>query len=110
MQPKVSIIIPHFNGEEILTECLDNLKNATYPDIEIIVVNNASTDSSTDFIRDEYPNINLIENDQNLGYAGGCNQGSEQAQGKYLIFLNNDTIQDPGWIEPLVSIMERKLS
>ena len=108
MQPKVSIIIPHFNGEEILTECLDNLKNATYPDIEIIVVNNASTDSSTDFIRDEYPNINLIENDQNLGYAGGCNQGSEQAQGKYLIFLNNDTIQEPGWIEPLVSIMERK--
>ena len=100
--PKVSIIIPHWNGIEILSECLDSLTQTEYSDKEIIVVDNASTDGSPDWVNINYPSVKLIENDQNYGYAGGCNRGANAATGDYLIFLNNDTIQDSKWIDPLV--------
>lgn len=104
--PKVSVIIPHWNGIDILSECLDSLQRATYSNIEIIVVDNASTDGSVDWIRIHYPEVLLVENDRNYGYAGGCNRGLATAQGDYLVFLNNDTIQDPGWLEPLVEFLK----
>ena len=104
--PKVSIIIPHWNGIEILSECLDSLTQTEYSDKEIIVVDNASTDGSPDWVNINYPSVKLIENDQNYGYAGGCNRGADAATGDYLIFLNNDTIQDPKWIDPLVDFLD----
>ena len=104
--PKVSIIIPHWNGIEILSECLDSLTQTEYSDKEIIVVDNASTDGSPDWVNINYPSVKLIENDQNYAYAGGCNRGADAATGDYLIFLNNDTIQDPKWIDPLVDFLD----
>jgi len=103
--PKVSIIIPHWNGIEILSECLDSLTQTEYSNKEIIVVDNASTDGSSDWVNINYPSVKLIENDQNYGYAGGCNRGANVATGDYLTFLNNDTIQDPKWIDPLVDFL-----
>ena len=103
--PKVSIIIPHWNGIEILSECLDSLTQTEYSNKEIIVVDNASTDGSSDWVNINYPSVKLIENDQNYGYAGGCNRGANAATGDYLTFLNNDTIQDPKWIDPLVDFL-----
>ena len=91
--PKVSIIIPHWNGIEILSECLDSLTQTEYSNKEIIVVDNASTDGSSDWVNINYPSVKLIENDQNYGYAGGCNRGANAATGDYLTFLNNDTIK-----------------
>ena len=74
---KVSVIIPHWNGIDILADCLESLKKNTYPNIEIIVVDNASTDGSSDWISSHYPDIKLIRNNKNYGYAGGCNKGAE---------------------------------
>ena len=91
---KVSVIIPHWNGIDVLSECLDSLGKSTYKNIEIIVVDNASTDGSQDWIRSNHPNIILIQNNSNLGYAEGCNVGAESSSGEYLIFLNNDTVQN----------------
>lgn len=105
--PLVSIIIPHWNGIEILSECLESLKQSTYPSLEIIISDNASSDGSQDWIHQNHPDVKLLENNNNYGYAGGCNRGAVDAEGKYLLFLNNDTIQDPDWIQPLVDSMEK---
>mgnify|MGYP003324637603 FL=1 len=64
--PLVSIIIPHWNGIEILSECIDSLLKTNFESFEIIVVDNASSDGSQEWIKSNHPNINLLENDQNL--------------------------------------------
>ena len=104
-QPLVSVVIPHWNGVEVLSECLESLSETKYPNMEIIVVDNASTDGSPDWVSLNFPQVKLIENDQNYGYAGGCNRGAKTAEGEYLVFLNNDTIQDHHWLDGLVDFM-----
>lgn len=104
-QPLVSVVIPHWNGVEVLSECLASLSETKYPNMEIIVVDNASTDGSPDWVSLNFPQVRLIENDQNYGYAGGCNRGAKIAEGEYLVFLNNDTIQDHHWLDSLVDFM-----
>jgi len=108
--PRVSIIIPHWNGVDILSECLSSLKKCTYPEIEIIVVDNASTDGSPEWIQKNHPDVKLLQCEQNFGYAGGCNRGVDSASGDYLLFLNNDTIHEPDWIEPLVNTLQGDLT
>ena len=102
---KVSVIIPHWNGIDVLSECLDSLGKSTYKNIEIIVVDNASSDGSQDWIRSNHPNIILVQNKSNLGYAEVCNVGAKSSSGEYLIFLNNDTVQNENWIESLVDFL-----
>ena len=105
-QPIVSIIIPHFNGEMIIRNCLESLQNISYENIEVILVDNGSTDNSITIIQKDFPTVKIIKSPINRGYAGGCNLGAENTKGKYLVFLNNDTIQEPNWIGPLVNKME----
>ena len=105
-QPIVSIIIPHWNGIDVLSECIESLKKSTLPSFEIIVSDNASSDGSQAWIKENHPDIILLENDKNYGYAGGCNYGSDIAKGEFLLFLNNDTIQNPNWLQPLVDRMK----
>ncbi len=97
----ISIIIPHWNGIEILSECLASLKQSTYQNKEVIVVDNASTDGSQAWIKENHPEVTLIENDSNYGYAGGCNRGVPSAKGDWLLFLNNDTIHEQDWMVKL---------
>ena len=102
---KVSVIIPHWNGIDILSDCLESLSRNTYPNLEILVVDNASTDGSSDWISLHYPNIKLIQNNKNYGYSGGCNRGAEASSGDYLIFLNNDTVHNEDFIERLADFL-----
>ena len=104
---KVSIIIPHWNGIETISECLESLSHINFDSFEIIVSDNASTDGSQQWIKDNYPKVRLLENNQNYGYAGGCNKGAEIANGKFLLFLNNDTVQDPDWLGHLIRCIEK---
>ena len=101
----VSIVIPHWNNVDVLSECLESILNTDFENFETIVVDNASIDDSVAWVRSNYPNVKLIENDRNHGYAGGCNIGAEAAIGDYIIFLNNDTVQDKNWISNLIKIM-----
>ena len=106
---KVSIIIPHWNGIELLSECLQSIFQTHFKRYEVIVVDNASVDGSPDWIKKNHPNITLIEQKTNLGYAGGCNSGVKVAKGDLLVFLNNDTIQDKDWLTYLVDFMEKNI-
>lgn len=106
-RPTVSIIIPHWNGIETLSECIDSLLKSTFESYEVIVVDNASSDGSQAWIKESHPHIKLVENDRNYGYAGGCNRGADKASGEFLVFLNNDTIQKSDWLHYLVELMEK---
>lgn len=105
--PLVSVIIPHFNGEKILRDCLQSLKKCTYQNFEVIVVDNGSTDESTLLVETEFPHVKLHKSTKNLGYSGGCNFGFRNTKGKYVVFLNNDTIQESDWLEKLVEFAEQ---
>ena len=105
--PIISIIIPHWNGIETLSECISSLFETNFNSYEIIIVDNNSSDGSQQWIKDNYPTINLLENDSNYGYAGGCNRGVEIAKGKYLVFLNNDTVHTPDWLGHLLECIEK---
>lgn len=100
---KVSIVIVNWNGKKFLKNCLDSLKKITYSPVEIIVVDNNSTDGSEAYVKKYYPKVKLIENEKNYGYAGGANIGGKHANGSYILFLNNDTVVTPGFIEPLLT-------
>ena len=86
---KASIIIPNLNGQKYLGECIDSLLSLDFPrdSYEILVVDNASSDDSKEFIRSYYPDVTLIEASYNLGFGGGCNLGMRYSQGEYLILL-----------------------
>ncbi len=105
IKSKVSIIIPHWNNVDVISECLNSISSTDFSNLEIIIVDNASTDNSVKWIKYNYPSVTLIENDKNYGYAGGCNIGADHANGEYLIFLNNDTIQEKNWVSSLVNTM-----
>ena len=103
--PLLSIIIPHHGGVDILNECLASLEKSTYEDYEIIIVDNASKDNSIKEAKNKFPYINILTQNQNLGYAGGCNKGAIHSRGEFLLFLNNDTIHELNWIEPLIHLI-----
>ncbi len=103
---KVTVIIPHWNGIEILEPCLRSLEASQYSNLEVVVVDNASSDESVAFVLREFPGVTVIQNSENLGFAGGCNVGLRQVESDLYLVLNNDTTHDPDWIEKLVEQME----
>ncbi|MET1258065.1 glycosyltransferase family 2 protein [Flagellimonas sp. DF-77] len=106
-QALVSIITINYNESEVTLDMLRSLEELTYRNIEVIVVDNASPNDDPDRIKLEFPQVNLIKSEINLGFAGGNNLGVKAAKGAYLLFINNDTIVPPGFIEPLVETLEK---
>jgi GT2 family glycosyltransferase len=104
--PLVSIIILNWNGCSHLPDCLDSLAAQTFRDFEVILVDNGSTDASVDLVRDRYPWVRLLPLQKNSGFATGNNHGLDQARGKYIVTLNNDTRAEADWLEVLVGVAE----
>jgi len=100
--PKISIIIVTYNNLNLTKMCLDSIQNNTeYPNYEVIVVDNASSDTTTEYLdqyKESHENIRIVKNDRNLGFATANNVGFKIATGDYIVFLNNDTIVTPGWL------------
>ena len=109
-RPIVSVVIPHYGGKDIISECLISLEKCIYPNLEIIVVDNDSPDDSAQYIKTNFPEINLIQSKYNRGFAGGCNFGAQHAKGEYLLILNNDTTHKSDWINHLVHRIESSTS
>ncbi len=107
--PLVSIVIPVFNKLELTRDCLTAIKANTSGSYEVIVVNNASTDGSTEFLREQEKSgaIRHILNSENQGFARGCNQGAQAARGSLVLFLNNDTKVTPNWLDAMVQASKR---
>jgi GT2 family glycosyltransferase len=103
-----SVIIPVFNKVEFTFQCLRSLlREVNFNDTEVIVVDNASTDRTPELLAHFRGLVRVIENAENRGFVDACNQGAEAAKGRYLVFLNNDTVVLPGWLEALVETVER---
>jgi len=101
-QPLVSVIIVNWNGKHWLEDCLPSLSRVTYKHVEWIIVDNASTDGSVEWVRKRYPKTILLENSENLGYSHANNLGYKKASGDYILFLNNDTKVKPDFITELL--------
>jgi len=107
--PKVYILILNYNGGDDTLACLKSLQAITYTNAEIIVIDNASTDGSAARIIAAFPGITILQNEGNLGFAGGNNVGIIYALERgadYIFLLNNDTVVDPGVIDELVRVGE----
>jgi glycosyltransferase involved in cell wall biosynthesis len=101
-----SIIIPVFNNLHLTQQCLDSIfQNTTLGLYEVIVVDNGSTDGSREYLQSLEPRIRYIRNPRNLFFARGCNRGAWAAGGENLLFLNNDTVVKPGWLEAMLEVL-----
>jgi hypothetical protein len=104
---RVSIIIVNYNAKEKLLRCLASVTRYLPTDCEIIIVDNASVDGSAEAIEAHFPDMAVIRSSTNRGFGAGNNLGVERARGKYIIFLNPDTLVERGWIEALLAPLEQ---
>lgn len=110
MKPLVSIVILSFNQLKVSCEFLDSCKSLTHDNYEIIMVDNASSEDPTNFIRENYPHVHFIRNLKNLGFSGGNNVGIAAAKGEYIFIVNNDTEVTSTLIEKLLEPFEKDRS
>ncbi|RZA00340.1 MAG: glycosyltransferase family 2 protein [Sphingobacteriaceae bacterium] len=104
--PKVAVVILNWNGLAHLQQFLPSVLSSTYQNLDIVLGDNGSTDGSVAFVQSRYPTIRIIENKQNYGFTGGYNRVLQQVEADYYILLNSDVEVTPGWIEPVISLME----
>jgi GT2 family glycosyltransferase len=102
---RASVIIPTWNGYDLLRDALDSLRRQTFTDAEIIVVDNGSSDGTSELIAVEYPEVRVIQLAENRGFAVAVNEGIRASSGEVVVLMNNDTIAEPGWLKALVETM-----
>ncbi|MDR2693211.1 MAG: glycosyltransferase family 2 protein [Chitinispirillales bacterium] len=102
----VSIIIVNWNGAEVLPECLRSLLGLNHKDIEIVVVDNASTDGSVAVVRKICSGAKVVRLEKNVGFAAGVNIGFENAAGEFIATLNNDMVAEPSWLDMPLMLLE----
>ncbi len=102
----LSVIIPNWNGAKHLPACLNALQRQTYPRIETILVDNASSDESISLTQNNYPWVKIIQLPQNMGLTVAINRGIAQAGGDIIVALNNDTEVEPNWANALAAAFE----
>lgn len=106
---EVSVVIPNYNGMEFMQICLDSLLNQTYGKMPIIVVDNGSTDGSLEYVKETYPQVQVIALPENTGFCHAVNIGIKSVNTPYVILLNNDTESAPDFVEKLLKgIKEQK--
>jgi GT2 family glycosyltransferase/Flp pilus assembly protein TadD len=105
-EPTVSIVIPVFNRADLTHRCLEALAVSSRGCFEVIVVDNGSTDETPELLASFGTGLTVIRNAANDGFARACNAGARRARGTYVVFLNNDTVPQPGWLTALVAVAE----
>ncbi|RTL60210.1 MAG: glycosyltransferase family 2 protein [Sphingobacteriales bacterium] len=104
--PSVAVVILNWNGKNYLQQFLPSVMQSAYSNLQVIVADNGSTDDSVSFLQTNYPQIKIIINQTNEGFAKGYNTALKQVQADYCVLLNSDIEVTPGWIEPIISLME----
>jgi GT2 family glycosyltransferase len=100
--PSVEILLLNWNGRALLEMCLPPLAALDYPDYQLVLLDNASTDESVSFVREQYPEVKTIVNRENLGFSRGMNVGLRQSRSEIVVLLNNDVVVRPDWLKELV--------
>ncbi len=103
--PSVAVVILNWNGQSFLEKFLPSVNATDYPDLRIYVADNASGDGSVQFVQENYPKINIIQNSGNLGFAGGYNEALKKVAADYYVLLNSDVEVTKGWILPVIRLM-----
>lgn len=98
----VSIIIVNWNGKHFLKDCLDSIRNQTYRDYEVILVDNGSVDGSVQFVEASFPEVRVQKLPENQGFARAVNLGCQISQGEFIALLNNDAVADSQWLDELL--------
>jgi len=106
MNKKVAVVILNWNGKHYLEKFLPSICASTYPNLEIVVGDNASTDGSVDFLIENHPTIRIIRFQQNYGFAEGYNRALQEIAADYFVLLNSDVSVTPNWIESMITFME----
>ena len=106
-QPLISIITINYNQLSVTCEMLDSIRLLTYPNIEVIIVDNGSKENPESHLNQHYPEFQCIRSDENLGFSGGNNIGIEASKGDFLYFVNNDTEIPDGGIEKILALFDR---
>ena len=101
----VAVVILNWNGKSFLEQFLTNVIECS-PGSRIIVADNASTDESISFLKEHFPDIEIIQNASNGGFAKGYNDALKQVDAKYYLLLNSDIEVTPNWVDPLLKCME----
>ncbi len=105
-EAKVTIVIPNYNGKAFMKDCMEALEGQSCRDLEVILVDNGSSDGSVELVKEQYPQVKRIVLDQNYGFSRAVNEGIRAARTPYVILLNNDTKVRPGYVEALVKAMD----
>jgi len=105
-EPRVTVVIPNWNGMRHLPECLSALSAQSMSDFEVLLVDNASIDGSVAWVREHHPEVCILRRQDNGGFAKAVNVGLLAARGEYVALLNNDTAVDTGWLEALVAALD----
>jgi GT2 family glycosyltransferase len=106
--PSVAVVILNWNGRGFLEKFLPSVCQSTYGNLQLYVADNASTDDSVAFTSTHFPEVKIIRNPSNNGFAGGYNEALQHVQADIYVLLNQDVEVEPGWIEPVVAMMERQ--
>lgn len=104
-RPSVAVVILNFNGKAFLEKFMPSVERSTYPDLQVIVADNRSTDDSIAYLQASHPKVGILRNPENEGFARGYNTALQQVQADIYVLLNSDVEVTPGWIEPVVSLM-----
>ncbi len=99
--PLTSIIVLNWNGKTFLEACFNSIRDQTSTDYEAILADNNSSDGSAEFVRENYPDVDVLALEENLGYTGANNAAARRARGGFLVFLNNDAKLAPDFVEQL---------
>ena len=106
MNPSVAVVILNYNGRHYLEQFLPSVLASTYPALKVVVADNASTDDSLAFLQQSFPGVEALTHDTNEGFAGGYNWALRLVKADYYVLLNSDVCVTPGWIEPVIGVME----
>ena len=104
--PKIAVVILNWNGRKFLEKFLPALVEHNTAQAELIIADNASSDDSIEFLRNNYPQIRIIQNGHNGGFSRGYNEALALVEAEYFVLLNSDIEVTPNWIEPIISMMD----
>ena len=107
--PSVAIVILNWNGKHYLQQFLPSVLSTEYPNYRIVVADNGSADDSVNFLKTNYPQIGIIQLQKNFGFAKGYNEALKEVTADYYLLLNSDVEVTPGWLSPMISLLEQDL-